>query len=88
MVYRGHIRNGKVELDESVELPEGGEGALSMILAVKNGKSLQVENQAEANSIVDKLDQIWEDAPEAEWSRLPADLTSNLDHYLYGTPKE
>lgn len=88
MVYRGHIRNGKVELDESVELPEGVEVELSIIQSGKNGKSLQVENQAEANSIVDKLDQIWEDAPEAEWSRLPADLTSNLDHYLYGTPKE
>ena len=22
-----------------------------------------------------------------EWARLPADLTDNLDHYLYGTPK-
>lgn len=26
--------------------------------------------------------------PEQEWNRLPADLTDNLDHYLYGTPKQ
>lgn len=26
--------------------------------------------------------------PEEEWRRLPADLTDNLDHYLYGTPKK
>jgi hypothetical protein len=25
--------------------------------------------------------------PEAEWDKLPSDLTDNLDHYLYGTPK-
>jgi hypothetical protein len=25
--------------------------------------------------------------PQAEWDRLPDDLTDNLDHYLYGTPK-
>jgi len=25
--------------------------------------------------------------PQAEWDRLPSDLTDNLDHHLYGTPK-
>jgi hypothetical protein len=25
--------------------------------------------------------------PKAEWDKLPSDLTDNLDHYLYGTPK-
>jgi hypothetical protein len=25
--------------------------------------------------------------PQAEWDRLPHDLTDNLDHYLYGTPR-
>lgn len=27
------------------------------------------------------------EVPEADWKRLPGDLTSHLDHYLYGTPK-
>ncbi len=27
------------------------------------------------------------EVPEAEWDKLPADLTDNLDHDLYGTPK-
>jgi len=26
--------------------------------------------------------------PEDEWERLPADLSKNVDHYLYGTKKE
>ena len=25
--------------------------------------------------------------PREEWDRLPADLTDDLDHYLYGTPR-
>lgn len=25
--------------------------------------------------------------PDADWRRLPSDLTTHLDHYLYGTPK-
>jgi len=25
--------------------------------------------------------------PEKEWENLPADLSYNLDHYLYGAPK-
>ena len=27
------------------------------------------------------------EVPQAEWDRLPRDLTDNLDHYLYGTLK-
>ena len=27
------------------------------------------------------------EVPKAEWDKLPSDLTDNLDHYLYGTPK-
>lgn len=26
--------------------------------------------------------------PREEWDRLPSDLTNDLDHYLYGTPKK
>jgi hypothetical protein len=25
--------------------------------------------------------------PEEEWERVPTDLSKNLDHYLYGSPK-
>ena len=25
--------------------------------------------------------------PDEDWTRLPADLIENLDHYLYGVPK-
>jgi hypothetical protein len=41
-----------------------------------------------ARSIEDELWEIASQVPEEEWERVPADLTDNLDHYLYGTPKE
>ena len=40
-----------------------------------------------APTIEDELRAIWADVPAAEWDRLPPDLTDNLDHYIYGTPK-
>jgi hypothetical protein len=33
------------------------------------------------------LAELAREVPQAEWDKLPADLTDNLDHYLYGTPK-
>jgi len=40
-----------------------------------------------APSIESVIANLVRDVPSAEWDRLPADLTDNLDHYLYGTPR-
>jgi hypothetical protein len=40
-----------------------------------------------ALSIEQEMEAIWKDVPAIEWEKLPADLSDNLDHYLYGTPK-
>jgi hypothetical protein len=37
--------------------------------------------------IEDVLAGLASQVPEDEWRKLPSDLTNNLDHYLYGTPK-
>lgn len=37
--------------------------------------------------IEDVLANLASRVPEGEWRKLPVDLTDNLDHYLYGTPK-
>lgn len=42
---------------------------------------------AEARPIEDVLEELASAVPEQEWESLPADLTDNLDHYLYGTPR-
>ena len=35
-----------------------------------------------------EIDRIWADVPDSEWEKLPADLSDQLDHYIYGLPKE
>ncbi len=40
-----------------------------------------------APAIEDVLADLARGVPQAEWDKLPKDLTDNLDHYLYGTPK-
>lgn len=43
---------------------------------------------SDAPPIEDVLAQIASKVPKKEWKRLPDDLTDQLDHYLYGTPKQ
>ena len=38
--------------------------------------------------IWEKLEEISKQVPKEEWDRLPPDLSDNLDHYIYGTPKK
>ncbi len=43
---------------------------------------------ASARPIEDILAELAREVPEEEWRKLPDDLTGNLDHYLYGKPKQ
>jgi hypothetical protein len=40
-----------------------------------------------APPIEEILSDLANEIPKEEWDKLPSDLTDNLDHYLYGTPK-
>jgi len=40
-----------------------------------------------ARPIEEILEELAKEVPQEEWDKLPDDLTDNLDHYLYGTPK-
>ena len=39
-------------------------------------------------TIWDKLDERLKNVPPEEFAEIPADASSNLDHYLYGAPKK
>ncbi|MCH8164767.1 MAG: hypothetical protein IH889_04090, partial [Planctomycetes bacterium] len=41
-----------------------------------------------APAIEDVLTEIAAEVPDSEWAKLPEDLTDQLDHYLYGTPRQ
>lgn len=80
MTYRGYVENGMIQLQGSIVLPEGAEVRVELAAS----KEACGPN---APTIEEELRNIWADVPEDEWSRLPSDLTDNLDHYVYGTPK-
>jgi len=42
---------------------------------------------AGAPAVEAELAAIWADVPEEEWGKVPADLTDNLDDYVYGSPE-
>lgn len=41
-----------------------------------------------ARPIEDMLEELAREIPQEEWDKLPDDLSNNLDHYLYGVPKQ
>jgi len=51
----------------------------------RSGRS---SGKSAARAIEDIAAELAAEVPAQEWDRLPADLTDNLDHYLYGTPKQ
>jgi len=63
------------------------------ILQVREIRDLRVLSASEqpydasAKPIEEILAALAREVPDDEWRKLPDDLTDNLDHYLYGTPK-
>jgi hypothetical protein len=78
MVYHGHVRNGRVELDNGDALPEGAEVRVLVITRdeVDPGGSTRSEPLGR---------KLLRHAGTA--TGLPSDLARNHDHYLYGSPK-
>jgi len=72
MVYKGHIKNGKVVFDEQATPPEGA--------------AVRVEVVEETADQPESLHQFLLSIA-GKAVGLPADAAINHDHYLYGTPK-
>ena len=75
MTIKGSVKGGKIELPEGVTLPEGTE--------VDIGVPAQSFDPATAKTELGR--KLLELAGSCDG--LPEDLSVNLDHYLYGTPK-
>jgi predicted DNA-binding antitoxin AbrB/MazE fold protein len=69
-----------------ISLPEGSEVELR-IIAPNETVSASQSSQPQG-TIEERLTQIAGQLPRQEWDSLPADLSDQLDHYLYGTPQE
>jgi len=75
MVYRGHVRNGKIEIDEDARLPEGAEVDVTL-------RHVGDRRSEPVPTVYEQLEDIIGTVPD-----LPEDLSVNHDHYLYGVPK-
>jgi hypothetical protein len=71
MVYRGHVRNGKIELDDPLQLPDGSEVEVR-----------PVEQTPPIPTLYERLKDVIGIA-----EGLPADLAENHDHYIHSAPK-
>ncbi len=71
MTYNGKVINGRVELPASVQLPEGAEVRVEVY---------------ETSGAADEHDPVYSIGDLAVDTGT-ADLSKNLDHYLYGHPK-
>jgi len=54
---------------------------------VTGGKPQSSEISQESGSLLEMISTITRTVPEREWERVPADLSKNIDHYLYGSKK-
>jgi hypothetical protein len=77
MVYRGHVENGSIWLDDAPALPEGAEVEVRLLAA-----GSPQEGEEDIPSVCEALRDF---VGKAEG--LPPDASINLDHYLYGLPK-
>jgi hypothetical protein len=72
MVYRGHIQNGVVVLDETLSLPEGAEVQVAIVPPSTEESTLGSRLMKFAGRL----------------EGLPPDLARNHDHYSHGAPKK
>lgn len=77
MVYRGHVENGMIRLEDAPILPEGV-GAEVRLLT-------EAETRQEEEKVPSVCEAIRDFVGKAEG--LPTDASINHDHYLYGLPK-
>ncbi len=52
-----------------------------------NDKEEPSEKMKGSSSILEMVSAITREVPEHEWERVPADMSKNVDHYLYGSKK-
>jgi hypothetical protein len=84
MTVRGKIKKGKVLLDDPKAFPEGTEVEVRSIKKRKRvAKPHKPKPKARPRSLAERLANVIGKA-----KNLPPDASVNIDHYLYGLPKQ
>ena len=81
MIFEGHIQDGRIVLDEPVELPEGTKVRLEVV--TEDAKHVVGKSSATGSeTFFDRFERMIGAA-----ENLPPDASTELDHYLYGLSK-
>jgi hypothetical protein len=78
MVYRGRVKNGVVVLEKSARLEEGAEVSVRPLRRPARAST----RKKAPTTLYERLRPFI-----GQLNDLPPDMSINLDHYLYGTPK-
>ncbi|NJP11469.1 MAG: hypothetical protein HC866_19975 [Leptolyngbyaceae cyanobacterium RU_5_1] len=93
---------GQLSLDQPLQVNHPTRVRIIVLLTeASNQTSEQIQPDLASYQTVPETDQapdtrpIWErvadisaQVPPEEWAKVPKDLSKNVDHYLYGSPKE
>ena len=83
MTLRGKIKRGKVLLDQPATLPDGTEVEVRPLKRKGKAKKPPKAKKQPPRSLATRLAPFIGAAND-----LPPDMSVNLDHYLYGHPKQ
>lgn len=78
MVYRGHVENGVIRLEDAPTLPEGVEVEVRLL-----AEESSQEGEEKTPSLYERLKDV---VGKAEG--LPSDLAENHDYYLHGRARQ
>ncbi len=78
MIYRGKVTNGQIVLETDVTLPEGAAVEVSI-----REESRDEPHDGDQQTLFDVFQRFVGSVDD-----LPADMSINHDHYLYGVPKQ
>lgn len=82
MTYRGHVKNGCVQLDAPLDLPDG----TTVSVRPLKGSSRRSSSKPPKTAPTTWGRTLLKYAGKAKG--LPADLARNHDHYIHGVPKK
>lgn len=88
MTFRERVRvkpGGIIEVIHP-DLPAGKEVEVVVDLDPAEGEETE-SSSSRRRPIWEAALEIGSSIPDSEWAKVPADLSKNVDHYLYGAPK-
>jgi hypothetical protein len=83
------LPGGTIEIHDP-QLPDGAEAEVLVIVEGQEEKLAlgEFEPDLSVPPFWERIQQLGASIPDEEWEKVPRDLAKNLDHYLYGAPKE